>query len=174
MSQNKRIVIAVLVLLLVVAVVLGIEEMRRRQQQAQVSEQNQSLMEPGMATAVPGSIPIILDGKLVGSFEPADLEGLEQAGFQDTEEGKTQEGWLLRDVLLLFVDEGALAADMAVTISSSHRDKSYQLTWAEIDDLDNMVLFDLSGRGTLKLVSLIPGFDVRDAWVQDVDRIEIE
>jgi hypothetical protein len=131
-------------------------------------------MEPGMATAVPGSIPIILNGQLMGSFEPADLEGLEQASFEDAEEGKTQEGWLLRDVLLLFVDEGALAGDTAVTVSSSHREKSIQLTWADIDDIDNMVLFDLSGRGTLKLVSKLPGFDVRDAWVQDVDRIEIQ
>jgi hypothetical protein len=34
-------------------------------------------------------------------------------------------------------------------------------------------MFDLSGRGTLKLVSLLPRLDVRDEWVQDVDKIEI-
>jgi hypothetical protein len=36
-----------------------------------------------------------------------------------------------------------------------------------------MVLFDLSGRGTLKLVSKLPQLDIRDEWVQDVDKIEI-
>jgi hypothetical protein len=34
-------------------------------------------------------------------------------------------------------------------------------------------MFDLSGRGTLKLVSTVPGFDVGDAWIQDVDNIKI-
>ena len=36
-----------------------------------------------------------------------------------------------------------------------------------------MVLFDLSNRGTLKLVSLLEQLDTRDEWVQDVDRIEV-
>jgi hypothetical protein len=48
------------------------------------------------------------------------------------------------------------------------------LTWAEVDKPANMVMFDLSSRGTLKLVSLLDRLDVRDEWVQDVDRIEIE
>ena len=34
-------------------------------------------------------------------------------------------------------------------------------------------MFDLSNRGTLKLVSLLPKLDTRDEWIQDVDRIEI-
>ncbi|MFN2152146.1 MAG: hypothetical protein ACK2T5_11155, partial [Anaerolineales bacterium] len=89
------------------------------------------------------------------------------------EEGKTQEGWLLKDVLLLYVKPNKLKADTQVTVSSSSREKSQILTWAEVENVDNMVLFDLSGRGTLKLVSKIPGFDIRDAWVQDVDKIEL-
>jgi hypothetical protein len=35
------------------------------------------------------------------------------------------------------------------------------------------VMFDLSGRGTLKLVSTLERLDVRDEWVQDVDQIEV-
>ena len=31
-----------------------------------------------------------------------------------------------------------------------------------------------AGRGTLKLVSLLPQLDIRDEWVQDVDRIEVQ
>jgi len=58
-------------------------------------------------------------------------------------------------------------------VSSSSRDKSAQLTWAEVDDPANMVMFDLSSRGTLKLVSLMEKLDTRDEWVQDTDKIEI-
>ena len=105
---------------------------------------------------------------------PEDLEQLESASFIDAEEGKTQEGWLLRDVLLLYIKESKLKADTQVTVSSSSREKAKTLTWAEVVNLpENMVMFDLSGRGTLKLVSTIPGFDIRDSWIQDVDRIEV-
>ena len=48
------------------------------------------------------------------------------------------------------------------------------LTWEQADSPENNVLFDLSSRGTLKLVSTIAGLDTRDSWVQDVDRIEVE
>jgi hypothetical protein len=58
-------------------------------------------------------------------------------------------------------------------VSSSSREKARTLTWAEIEKQENMVMFDLSGRGTLKLVSMMPSFDVRDAWIQDVDKIEV-
>lgn len=172
MSQNKRILIALLSLFILAAAVLGVEAVRR--QNRQEAQASQSQMPPGMATAVPGSIPIYLNGELAGSFEPADLAKLAEASFADAEEGKTQEGWLLRDVLLLYVDANELAPETAVHVTSSHRGKSAQLTWAEIDDTANMVMFDLSGRGTLKLVSLLPRLDVRDEWVQDVDLIEIE
>lgn len=171
MSQNKRILIALFALMIIIAAVLGIEAVRRQNQQK--VQANQSQMPAGMATAVPGSIPIYLDGNLVGSFEPGDLEQLKQVSFQDAEEGKTQEGWLLRDVLLLYMNTDALAPKTPIRVSSSHRDKSAQLTWAEVDDTANMVMFDLAGRGTLKLVSLLPKLDVRDEWVQDVDSIEV-
>ena len=171
MSQNKRILIAFLALVILAVAVLGIEAVRRQNQQEKQADQSQ--MPPGMATAVPGSIPIYVNGELVGSFEPTDLEQLEQVSFQDAEEGKTQEGWLLRDVLLLYVDTDTLTPETAVIVTSNHRGKSAQLTWAEVNDTANMVMFDLSGRGTLKLVSLLPQLDVRDEWVQDVDLIEI-
>jgi hypothetical protein len=58
-------------------------------------------------------------------------------------------------------------------VSSSSREKAKMLTWSDIENQENMVLFDLSGRGTLKLVSKIPGFDNRDTWIQDVDKIEV-
>ncbi len=165
MSQNKRILIAVVVVVALVAGVLGVEALRRGQSETTVTEEGVEL--------APGSIPIYLDGRVVGGFTPQDLDALDQVSFVDDEDGKTQEGWMLRDVLGLHLEADDLEPDARVTVSSSSRNKSAQLTWAEVDDPANMVMFDLSGRGTLKLVSLLEKLDVRDEWVQDVDKIEI-
>ena len=165
MDQKARILLGVLVLLLVVGAVLGVDAVQRRKSALSPAE--------GQATPVPGSIPIYVDDQLAGSFTPADLERLDQASFVDAEEGKTQEGWLLADVLWLHVDEDALAPGTLVTVSSSSREKSAEMTWAEVSDPANLVLFDLSGRGTLKLVSVLERLDVRGEWVQDVDLIEV-
>ena len=115
----------------------------------------------------------MLLGDLSESADPLVLEALETVSFVEAEEGKTEEGWLLCDVLLLHVKEKALQPDTIVVVSSSSRDKAAELTWAEVEDPANWVMFDLSGRGTLKLVSLLERLDVRDEWVQDVDKIEI-
>jgi hypothetical protein len=164
MTQTTRILIALLILIVLVGAVLGIDALRR-QQQSSTSEE---------ATLTPGSIPIYVEGRLMGGFSPTDLDQLEQVSFVDDEEGKTQEGWMLRDVLSLHVQLDRLQPDSRVTVSSSSRGKTVTLTWAEVDEPANMVMFDLSGRGTLKLVSLLERLDVRDEWVQDVDKIEIE
>jgi hypothetical protein len=158
MKQTRtRALIVVAIIVVVAGVVLGVDFWRRSQ--AVVLE--------------PGSIPIYVDGELRGGFLPTDLEQMEEVSFVDAEEGKTQEGWLLRNVLLLRLKESALQPDTQIVVSSSARDKSATLTWAEVDDVDNMVMFDLSGRGTLKLVSTLERLDVRDEWVQDVDKIEV-
>lgn len=162
MDQKKRVSIAVIVLLVIVGVVLGVDTLQRQKAAAQAP-----------ADMPPGSIPIFVNGGFVASFVPDDLNQLQSASFVDAEEGKTQEGWLLKDVLLLYVKPNKLKSDTQITVSSSSREKSHTLTWAEVENTDNMVLFDLSGRGTLKLVSKIPGFDIRDSWIQDVDKIEI-
>jgi hypothetical protein len=158
MNQKTRIFLAVGIIVFIAATITGVEIARR------------ALSEPEVP---PGSIPIYVDGKLIAAFTPDDLAKLEQASFVDAEEGKTQEGWLLRDVLLLHIAEADLAPETLVTVSSSSRGKSAQLTWAEIINTDHMVMFDLSGKGTLKLVSKLERLDVRDEWVQDVDKIEV-
>lgn len=160
MNQTKRILIAIAILVVIGGVVLGLEAIRRQR----VTE----------ADLEPGSIPIYVGGDMEAAFTPEDLESVEQVSFQDAERGKTQEGWMLRDVLLLHLSEESLTPETQITVISTSRDKSAQLTWAEVDDQENMVMFDLSGRGTLKLVSKLDKLDTRDEWVQDTDRIEIE
>ena len=159
MNRTRRVLVGVAILIVVGGALLGLEAARR-----------QRLTE---ADLEPGSIPIYVEGRFAAAFVPDDRERLEQVAFRDAEEGKTQEGWMLRDVLLLHLTEESLTAEALITVSSSSRGKSAQLTWAEVDSEANMVMFDLSGRGTLKLVSKLPRLDVRDEWVQDTDKIEV-
>ena len=162
MDQKKRTLLAGAILIVILGVVLGVDFLQRQQAAAQAP-----------TDMPPGSIPIYVDGGFVASFIPDDLSQLPTASFVDAEEGKTQDGWLLRDVLLLYLGEDNLQDGSQVTVSSSSREKSKTLTWAEVENKENNLLFDLAGRGTLKLVSTIPGFDIRDSWIQDVDKIEI-
>ena len=164
MSQKGRILIGLLVLTIISGAVLGFEYFR-----GQASLPSAA----GEVTLVPGSIPIYMDGELVAGFAPDSLNTLEQVNFVDAGEGKLQDGWLLRDVLLVYLPEQSLAPGTQIVVNRSSREKAAELTWAEVEARQNMVMFDISNRGTLKLVSLLEKLDARDEWVQDVDRIEV-
>lgn len=165
LSQTARILIALAAIFAIAAVVLAVDALRGRSVPAQAL--------PAEPTLIPGGVPIYLDGRLVASFTPADLARLQKASFVEPAEGKTQAGWLLRDILLLHIKPEQLSPDTRVTVSASSRQKAAQLTWAEVAEPANMVMFDLSNRNTLKLVSAMPVLDTRDEWVQDTDRIEL-
>jgi hypothetical protein len=160
MTQKNRLIIGIVVVLAIIGVVLGVDQVQRRSQ--------------GIPELPAGAIPIYMNGDFIAGFVPDDLGQLKEVSFVDDEEGKKQDGWLLRDVLLLYVNEGNLKPETRIVVSSSSRQKFVELTWAEVNDRENMVMFDVSGRGTLKLISKsIDELDVRDEWVQEVDFIEI-
>jgi hypothetical protein len=164
MTRTLRILIALVGILVIAALVLGVDWLQRRQA-AQVV---------GTSTPLPpGSVPIVFNDHIIAGFLPADLEKLQLVSFVDAEEGKTQDGWLLRDILLLYLKPEQLQDETQITVSSSSRDKSATLSWAEVKEASNMVMFDLSNRGTLKLVSLLPQLRTRNYWIQDADRIEV-
>ena len=163
-SQRTRFLIALIILVGVAGFILGTDYLQRRSVSTASSAQG---------TPPAGSIPIYLDGKLAGSFTADDLGKLEKVSFADAQEGKTQSGWLLKDILLLYIPANRLQPDTMIVVSSSSRGKSARVSWADADNPDNMVIFDLSNRGTLKLVSKLPGLSTRDEWVQDTDRIEV-
>lgn len=165
MTTKTRIFIGLAVLVALVLLVAGVEALRR-------NSAVQNITAPAV-TLVPGSVPIYLNGQLVAGFSPQELDKLNKTSFVEPVEGKTQEGWLLRDVLLLYLQPAQLQADTRVVVSSSSRQKSVQLTWAEIDAVANQVMFDLAGRGTLKLASKLEKLDTREEWVQDIDKIEV-
>ncbi len=164
MSQRTRIVIALGVIALIGAAILGLEALRARPLQG-------AAVGAG-PTVAPGAAPIYLDGRLIASFAPGDLEKLTKVGFTDAAEGKLQDGWALADILRLHLAD-PLPDTAQITVSSSSRQKSALLSWVEVAEPANMVMFDLSNRGTLKLVSTMPKLDDRDEWIQDADRIEI-
>jgi hypothetical protein len=115
----------------------------------------------------PGSVPIYLNGEFMGSFTPNFLSHLPTAQFTDVYEEKPQDGWLLSQIILQVVPRGELNLQAVIVVSSSSREKSAQLTWAEVSAPANFVMFDLSNRSTLKLVSVLPQLDGRNEWVQD-------
>jgi len=165
MSDKQRILFGFIVLLILAGGLLGVELLRRRAAQPVLADIEEELP--------PGSIPVSWNGTTSAYFTPDDLSELALVSFVDDEEGKTQEGWLLRDVVLLVMGETALDDSCTLTVGSSSRDKAVELSWVEVRDEANMVMFDLSGRGTLKLVSLLERMDIRDEWVQDVDSIDV-
>ena len=164
MEQRKRILVGLAVIIVLAAIAVGGEALRRR---------SSASVQASGATLTPGSVPIYLNGDLVGSFTPSNLDQLKKVSFVDSVEGKTQEGWLLRDVITLYVPARDLKPESRIVVSSSSRDKSAELTWQEVDNASTMVMFDLTNRGTLKLVSKMEKLSTRDQWVQDSDKIEI-
>ena len=166
MKRYVRFLVAIGILLVISILVLGVDMWQRK-----AASQPASTATP----LPPGSLPIYFNDLLVGGFSPADLEKLPKVSFTDSVENKLQEGWLLRDVILLYITVEKLKPDSLVIVSSSSRGKKAQLTWSEVELETNLVMFDLSNRGTLKLVSAaLPSLDTREEWVQDVDRIEIK
>jgi len=162
MNQKKRILLLLGGLAAIIAVMFVVEYIRG------ISQANNSDGE-----LQPGDVAIYWNGKLDLGFSAADLETLEKVTFTDKEDQKIQEGWLLKDILLNFYTNDQFSEDTVIRVSSSSRSLSATVIWDEVLNDKNFIMFDLSGRGTLKLVSVLERLDVRAEWVQDIDKIEI-
>ncbi|MDP3683686.1 MAG: hypothetical protein Q8S01_07100 [Ignavibacteria bacterium] len=162
MGQSKRILIAVAVLVFLICAVLALEAWR-----------GVLIANKQEVTIDPGDVPIYQNGELTAAFSVDDISNIQQIQFTDKEEGKVQEGWPVSSVFKQYFKTNKFSDSMQIVFTSSSRSKSISLTWGEIINTDYMVMFDLSGRGTLKLVSLLEKLDTRDEWIQDVDKIEV-
>jgi len=165
MSQKNRILI-IIAIIVVIAIILALLGQFQNQEPVSTAEP-----EPGM-------IHIYLDGDFLANVVPDEITALPTTSFKDTEEGKTQEGPWLQDVILLYVPDKALDPDTTIAVSgirsSNGGEKLAALTWAQITSPDNHVIFDFASSGTsVKLVSTLPDLDTRDEWIQGVQRIEI-
>jgi hypothetical protein len=168
MSRQKRIRLIIVVLAVLAGVIFVVDFTRHNQSKMAQSTDG--------TTSLPGVITLYQDGRMVSQISSSSLESLEKYSFEDAEEGKRQNGPLLREVILLYVDDSDLSDNTQITVKSTEREKSVVLTWAQVANPENHVLFDSStNRGTLKLVSSqLENLDSRDEWIQDTDVIEIE
>jgi hypothetical protein len=166
MTQRTRILI-VLALFILIGAALGAYTLLNMQKIASAPP----------STPQPGMIHVYVDGTVTANLAPADLEKLPPSSFNDLEEGKPQEGWWLRDVVRLYVPESKLTPASRITVAGLRQAtaKTFTLTWAQAVEPANNVGFDLAGDGqSMKLASTMEGFAVRDAWVQGVNRIDIQ
>ena len=126
----------------------------------------------------PGRIHVYVDGHFSANVNPEQVSALSPASFVDPEKGKTQKGPWLKDIVLLYVPEKQLRSDSIITVigteSGQGPGKKASLTWDQIKDPDNHILFDFSTSGdSVKLVGTSPELDTRSKWVQGDQRIDV-
>jgi len=163
MSQRNRALIVVAVLILIAAA-LGWVGLRQQR------------IQPSAEAPEDGFIHIYADSAFIANVAPVDFTSLPATSFQDAEEGKTQEGPWLRDLILLYVPEKALRASSTITVSGARNGnvKTHTVTWGQALEDSNWLVLDVSGSGdAIKLTSVLPDLDTRDEWVQGINRIEI-
>ncbi|MEJ2757635.1 MAG: hypothetical protein P8046_04045, partial [Anaerolineales bacterium] len=107
MSQTKRIFIGLAIIVAIIGGVLITDAIQRAQRAV------------AFENLPPGAIPIYFEDKFQGGFIPEDLSELDGASFVDDEEGKTQEGWMLRDILRLYINGNELKPASIIRVSSS-------------------------------------------------------
>ena len=167
MSQKTRILIVVgaLVLVAIVLTVYGLVAQR------------QTASAPA-STPQPGMIHLYVDGTFAANVSPADMKNLPAASFKDTEQGKEQGGWWLRDVVRVYVKESQLTPTAQITVTGLRKGtekKSVTITWAQVLDPANNIALDLTGDGqSVKLASTMAGLNTRDQWIQGVTQIDIQ
>lgn len=166
MSTTKRIVIAIIVIAVLAGILLAIDSSRRG------GSLYRTLRE-GSERFSGECIPVYSGKDLLSSFCSKNAALLAKKSFVDKTDKKLQEGWLLRDVLLLSVRKEDMKPETTVRVSSSSRGKKAELSWNNVCDETNLVMLAPTKQGTLKLASAMKGLDTRTKWVQDVDRIDI-
>ena len=166
MSQKTRILI-VLGALLLVGAVLAIYSL---------AAQQQTVRAPA-STPQPGMIHLYVDGAFAANVSPADTKNLPAASFKDKEQGKEQNGYWLRDVIRLYVQESRLSPQSKITVSGSRSgaDKTATVTWAEALDPANNLAFDVATDGqSVKFAGTLDRLSTRDSWVQGVSQVDVQ
>lgn len=166
MSTTKRIIIGVIIIALLAAGILAIESLRR-------GGNLYRLVREGTERFSGECIPIYSGKDLVSKFCSNNASRLEKRSFNDKIEKKPQEGWLLRDALLLSFKKEDMKPGTRVRVSSSSRHKTAEIRWTDVENEANLIILAPTKKGTLKLAANLPGLDTRSQWVQDVDKIEI-
>ncbi len=167
MSQKTRIMIVVVVLV-IVAVILAVVGLVTQAQTAQAPS----------ATPQPGMIHVYVDGVFVANVFPSDILKLPAASFVDKEQGKTQSGCWVRDVIRLYVKENQLLPQSQITVTGLRKGtekKSAAVNWTEALDPANNLLFDFANDGqSVKMAGTLDRLSTRDNWIQGITQIEVK
>ena len=167
MSQKLRILLVVGVLALI-AISLAVFGSVAQNQIAQVP----------ITTPQPGMIQLYVDGVFVANLLPTETQKLPAASFVDKEQGKTQSGYWLRDVIRLYVKETSLTASSQIIVTGVRQGtekKIATLTWVETLDPANGVLFSPSNDGTsVKIAAMMERLSTRNDWVQGLTQIDVK
>lgn len=167
MSQKTRILIVVGVLVLI-AVALGVFGTISQSQTAQMP----------VTTPQPWMIHLYVDGAFTANLLPSEMQKLGTASFVDKEQNKTQSGYWLKDVIRAYVKESALSPTSQIIVTGVRQGtekKSATLTWAEVLDPANNVLFSPSNDGTsVKIAASLERLSTRNDWVQGLTQIDVK
>jgi hypothetical protein len=166
MSTTKRVFVGIIILVLLTAGILVVESSRR-------GGSVYRLLKEGTERFSGACIPVYSGKDLVSKFCSDNASRLSKRSFNDKAEKKLQEGWLLRDVVLLSFKKEDMKPGTRVRVSSSNRHKDAVIDWKDVGNEANLVILAPTKNGTLKLAATMPGLDTRDRWVQEVDRIEV-
>lgn len=166
MSQNKRLLIVALVLTGLMAAFVMYNAMLSNK------------MSTALTTSpLPGMVSLFANGMLKAHVMPADLDRLPRVTFAEPEKEKSLEGWMLKDVIALYIDTGQISGGCEVSVlgvGEKRGEKTATLSWKEVLDPNAHVMLHPARDGqSLKLVSTLEQMDTRDEWVQGVKRIDI-
>jgi len=166
-SQKKRLLIVVLVLTALMAAFVMYNAMPGNK------------LRTGLTTSqLPGMVSLFTDGIFKAHVIPADVDRLPRVSFAEPEKGKSLEGWMLKDVIALYIDTGQISGGSEVTVlgvGEKRGEKTATLSWEEVLDPNAHVILHPTRDGqSLKLVSTLEQLDTRDEWVQGVKRIDIK
>ncbi len=167
MSQKTRMFIVIIALVLIAVFLAGIGFI----------SQTQTAQAPA-TTPQPGMIHLYLDGTFVANLMPTETQKLPAASLVDKEQGKTQNGYWLKDVVRLYVKETALMPTSKITVTGVRQGtekKSATVTWAETLDPSNNLLFSPSNDGSsVKIAATMDRLSTRDNWIQGLTQIDVQ
>jgi hypothetical protein len=107
----------------------------------------------------------------IGTVTMSELQTLDTVSYEDTlGSGATDEGPLLKDVVLLVLDQSSLSNSTDIRIESDLTGEERTVTWGEVANASNSYILDFTNKGTTKFSS--PDTQKKDR-VRDVTDIVI-
>ncbi len=90
----------------------------------------------------------------IGELRMSDLQALPTVSYQDTlGSGAIDEGPLVKDVILLKLNESSLTNETSILIKSDLTGEERTISWGEISNISESYILDFTKKGTTKFSS---------------------